>query len=114
MKPRFVTLILAVLGSACAGGSIAAEPLPAEAMGRVQITSPTMTPCKQPTDQKEEGCAEHKQLNELTNKSIKETLTTDPLPVTPAPPAQHLPQGPDVTPQQQQIMDDFTHRPWGR
>jgi hypothetical protein len=114
MKLHCVISSLAILVSAHSGSVSAAVALPAEALDRIQVSSPTIPSCSPASSLQTKGCTEPEQLQELTDESIQKTLeTTSPLP-TSGPSMQQLPQVPDVTPQQQQIMDDFIQRPWGR
>lgn len=92
----------------------AAEPLPAEEMDKAQVTSPAPGACRESSGNRKKNCTDRTPLQELTNKSIKESLATDPAYQAPQPPVPQLPPPPDVSPQQQQIIDDFTHLPWGR
>lgn len=114
MKHCLVPPLLAAMATACAGSVNAAEPLPAKEMGSVQITSPTLPPCPSSTKKEGTDCTDTERLNELTNQSIKESLAPDPASQEPPRPVPQLPQPPDETPQQQQILNDFIHLPWGR
>jgi hypothetical protein len=106
----FATLLITL----ASGQTMAAEPLAAETMDSIQITSPTLPACHPSKDKAEANCMAPAQLNELTSQSIKETQESSALPQNTIQPIQQLPQTPDVTPLQQQIMEDFTQRPWGR
>lgn len=93
---------------------IAAEPLPASEMEEVSVPPPVKRACQSNTDNANAECTTPDQLKELTDYSIRETTTFEPGKPASAPPPPHvLPEQP-VSPQQMQLIEDFTNRPWGR
>lgn len=91
---------------------MAAEPLPASELEDVFVPPPGVRACEKTTETNGEACTDTGQLNELTDYSIHETTMDQGKPASPPLP-QMLPEQ-QVSPQQLQIIEDFTNRPWGR
>lgn len=110
-------MVSAVLSCTC----MAATPLPPETLESIQITSPIQPTCqksqtaKENDDRRERAdCIDSDLLKSLTDKSVHDALDLNPSLQTAPPPSQELPKAPDVTPQQLEILHDFTNLPWGR
>jgi len=114
MKAHLGSSVLTIIGATLTPFLYAAEPLATEELGRIQITLPTVRSCQHASDDKVSGCTNADQLSELTRNSIEQALETDPATLMTRPSLPQPPHEPNVTPQQQQIINDFTNLPWGR
>lgn len=93
----------------------AADPLPAPEMDSVFIAPPTAGSCKDDRKGSQSDCpANPDHLKDITDYSIRESTTLESSPASPQLPPPQLPPEQDVTPQQLQLIEDFTQRPWGR
>lgn len=100
---------------------IAATPLPPETLESIQITSPVQPTCPKDQSGKDNNdrgeradCIDGDLLKSLTDKSVHDALDLNPSLQTTPPLTPELPKAPDVTPQQLEILHDFTNLPWGR
>ena len=116
MKPRIVSLAIlhgSLLLTPLPG--LAADPLPAPELDSVFIAQSAPRPCKDDREDSQRDCPPGPdQLKNITDHTLRESTTPDPNPAAPQLPSPQLPPEPDVTPQQLQLIEDFTHRPWGR
>lgn len=93
---------------------IAAEPLPPSELEDVFVPPPAPRACEKTADNTGEDCTDPGQLNELTDYNIREATTIEQgKPASSLPPPQAPPEQ-QISPQQLQIIEDFTNRPWGR